>query len=58
MKEPANLFVDRFLLHHLHSPLNREGRRGTADDFTTSLLHFSLFSTDLWVESRTSKDHL
>ena len=33
---------------HLHLPLNREGRWGTADDFTTSSLHFSLFSTALW----------
>ena len=30
---------------HLHLSLNREGRRGTTDDFTTSFLHFSLFST-------------
>ena len=27
---------------------NREGRRGTTDDFATSFLHFSLFSTALW----------
>ena len=31
-----------------HLSLNREGRWGTTDDFTTSLLHFSLFSTALW----------
>ena len=30
--------------HHYHS-LNREGRWGTTDDFATSFLHFSLFST-------------
>ena len=31
-----------------HLSLNREGRWGTADDFTTSFLHFSLFSTAPW----------
>ena len=30
-----------------HLSLNRKGRWGTADDFTTNFLHFSLFSTDL-----------
>ena len=34
--------------HHHHQSLNREGRWGTADDFATSFLHFSLFSTALW----------
>ena len=34
--------------HHHHLYLNREDRWGTADDFTTSFLHFSLFSTTLW----------
>ena len=34
--------------HHHHQSLNREGRCGTTDDFATSLLHFSLFSTSLW----------
>ena len=33
--------------HHHHLSLNREGHRGTTDDFTTSFLHFSLFSTAL-----------
>ena len=33
--------------HHHHLSLNCEGRLGTADDFTTSFLHFSLFSTVL-----------
>ena len=32
--------------HHLS--LNRVGRRGTTDDFTTISLHFSVFSTALW----------
>ena len=36
----------RTLLHHLHLPLNR--RWGTTGDFTTSVHHFSLFSTALW----------
>ena len=34
--------------HHHHLSLNREGRWGTTDDFATSFLHFSLFSTALW----------
>ena len=33
---------------HLHLSLNRRGLQGTSDDFTTSFLHFSLFSTALW----------
>ena len=35
--------------HHRrrHLSLNRKGRWGTIDDFTTSFLHFSLFSTAL-----------
>ena len=37
-----------FIYHHHHLSLNREGRLGTTDDFTTSFLHFSLFSTALW----------
>ena len=32
---------------HLHLSLNLEGFWGTTDDFTTSFLHFSLFSTAL-----------
>ena len=34
--------------HHHHQSLNCEGRSGTTDDFATSFLHFSLFSTALW----------
>ena len=34
--------------HHHHLSLNREGRWGTTDDFATSFLHFSPFSTALW----------
>ena len=33
---------------HLHLSLNRRDRFGTTDDFTTSFLHFFLFSTALW----------
>ena len=33
--------------HHHHLSLNREGRLGNTDDFATSFLHFSLFSTAL-----------
>ena len=35
-------------LHHLHLSLNCMGRCGITDEFTTSFLHFSLFSTALW----------
>ena len=34
--------------HHHQISLNREGRWGITDDFATSFLHFSLFSTALW----------
>ena len=34
--------------HHYHQFLNREGRWGTTNNFATSFLHFSLFSTALW----------
>ena len=34
--------------HHHHQSLNREGCWGTTDNFATSFLHFSLFSTALW----------
>ena len=34
--------------YHHHQSLNRKGRLGTTDDFETSFLHFSLFSTALW----------
>ena len=34
--------------HHHHLSLNCEGRWGTTVDFTTSFLHFSMFSTALW----------
>ena len=51
--------------HHHHQSLNREGRWGTTDDFATSFLHFSLFSTVLWdlpnsrpVHSRMLSSHL
>ena len=33
---------------HFHLSLHRRDRRGTTDDFTTSFLHFSLFSTAPW----------
>ena len=31
-----------------HLSLNREGRWGTTDDFTTSFLYFPLLTTALW----------
>ena len=40
--------AEEMLDQHHHLSLNREGRWGTTDDFTTSFLHFALFSTALW----------
>ena len=40
--------AEEMLDHHYHLSLTREGRWGTTDDFTTSFLQFSLFSTALW----------
>ena len=37
-----NLAEKEKLAYHHHQPLNREGRWGTADDFATSFLHFSV----------------
>ena len=38
-----------FLYHHHHQlSLNCKGRWGIIDDFASSFLHFSLFSTALW----------
>ena len=34
-------------LHHHHLSLNHKGRWGTTDDFASSFLHLSLFSTAL-----------
>ena len=34
--------------HHHHLSLNREGLLGATNNFTTSFLQFSLFSTALW----------
>ena len=34
--------------HHYHLSLNREGRLGYTDNFATSFLHISMFSTALW----------
>ena len=34
--------------HHHHQSLNPEGRLGSTDDFITSFLNFSLFSTAPW----------
>ena len=41
--------------HHLS--VNREGRWGTTDDFTTTFLFFSLFSTALWVLAKSRPVH-
>ena len=44
------LILLRYHHHHYyhHLSLNRVGRWGTTDDFATSFLHFSLFSTAFW----------
>ena len=42
------LWTHKEVDHHHDQSLDREGRWGTTDDFATSLLHFSLFSTALW----------
>ena len=47
MSSVHGTLTDSSLSHH-HQSLNREGRWGTTDDFATSFLHFSLFSTALW----------
>ena len=43
--------------HHHHQSLYNEGRRGNTDDFTTSFLHFSLFSPALWDLANSSSVH-
>ena len=40
--------LDKTTLTIIIITLNREDCWGTADDFSTSFLHFSLFSTALW----------
>ena len=57
-------WINSRLFHH-HQSLHRVGRWGTTDDFATSFLHFSLFSTALWdlpnsrpVHSLTLSSHL
>ena len=45
---PSSSSSPLFIIIHHHLSLNREGRWGTTDDFTTSLLHISLFSIVYW----------
>ena len=40
--------IDVFVPHYHHQSCNCEGCWGTTDDFATSFLHFSQFSTALW----------
>ena len=42
--------AEEMLDHHHHLSLNREGRLGTAHDFTASFLHFPLspLSSGTW----------
>ena len=44
----TSLYHHHYHHHHHHQSLNREGRWGTTNNFATSFLHFSLFSTALW----------
>ena len=44
------------LVHDHHLSLNHEGW-GTTDDFTTSFLHFFLFSTALWDSANSRSVH-
>ena len=39
---------EKVVFFYHYQSLNREGRWGTTDDFATSFLHFSRFSTALW----------
>ena len=41
-------YIVIYLHLQLHLSFNRGGRWGTTDDFTTSFIYFSLFSTALW----------
>ena len=43
--------------HHHHPSLNCPDHWGTTDDFTTSFLHFSLFSTALWDSANSRPVH-
>ena len=43
----SNSHMARMFYHH-HQSLNHMGHWGTKDNFATSFLHFSLFSTALW----------
>ena len=43
--------------HHHHLFLNREGHWGTKEDFTTSFIHFSLFSTTRWDSANSRPVH-
>ena len=51
---PTTAFGEIYV-HHLS--LNREGRWGTTDDFTTSFFYFFLFSTALWDLLNSSRVH-
>ena len=49
MEHSIDLSIPDFHHHpHHHQSHNRVGCWGTTDDFATSFLHFSLFSTALW----------
>ena len=46
MKQSIKLWIYKHI--YLHLSLISGGRWGITDDFTTSFLHFSLFSTAIW----------
>ena len=49
MTNSAKIPSDQRVAHrHHHLSLNRKGRWGTTDDFTTSFLHLTLFFAVLW----------
>ena len=45
---PTHIYISHPPPPPLHQFLNRAGRWGTTDDFATSFLHLSPFSTALW----------
>ena len=54
--QPPDTFNKQLHHRHHHQSLNYEGRWDTTDDFATSFLHFSLFSTCLLYTSPSPRD--
>ena len=53
----ANVVSGQNLHLYPHLSLNHKDRWGTTEDFTTSFLHFSLFSAALWVLANSRPVH-